>query len=86
MLNENASKAGLGTPTVLDNFSCSGCYLRLARRLEKGEKVTLITQISGAVIVLRGVVHRVRQRKDGTYGIGIATEQHQIFSLRKFQC
>jgi hypothetical protein len=71
---------------VLDNFSCSGCYLRLARRIVKGEKVMLITQISGAIIVLRGVVQRIRLRKDGTYGIGVTTEQHQIFSLRKFQC
>ena len=84
-LNVGACQKSLGVRTVLDNFSASGCYLRLTHRVEQDERLVLITQISGAVIVLRSVVLRVELRKDGTYGIAATISQHQIFSFGKFQ-
>lgn len=85
MLNADGCQESLGVRTVLDNFSASGCYLRLTHKVKQRDCLLLITQISGAVIVIRGVVMRVRQRKDGTYGLAVAISKHQIFSLEKFQ-
>ncbi len=85
MLNVGTCQKSLGVRTVLDNFSASGCYLRLARRVKQGDSLMLITQISGAVIVIRGVILRVKQREDSTFGIAVSISQHQIFSLDKFQ-
>ncbi|MBD0370069.1 MAG: PilZ domain-containing protein [Pyrinomonadaceae bacterium] len=85
VLNAGTCQKRLGVRTVLDNFSASGCYLRLTRRVKQDDSLLLITQISGAVIVIRGVVLRVKQCKDSTYGIAVSISQHQIFSLDKFQ-
>ena len=84
-LNVGACQKSLGVRAVLDNFCASGCYLRMTHGIEQDESLVLITQISGAVIALRGVVLRVEQRNDGTYGLAVAISQYQIFSLGKFQ-
>jgi hypothetical protein len=85
VLNTNDCQESLGIRTMLDNFSASGCYLRLTYKVKRDDSLLLITQISGAVIVIRGVVLRVNQRKDGTYGLAVSISQHQMFSLNKFQ-
>ena len=85
VLNADDYQESLGVRTVLDNFSASGCYLRLTHKVKKDDCLRLITQIARAVIMIRGVVIRVNPLKDGTYGLAVSISQHQFFSLEKFQ-
>lgn len=66
---------------ALDNISANGFYARLAQPIKHDEKLLLITQISQAIIVLRGVVLRVEPQRDGTYGLAASIAQYRIFSL-----
>ena len=66
---------------MLDNLSASGFYLRLARPVEHGEKLSVITQISHAITLLRGTVLRVEPQTDGSYGLAVEIAQYRIFSL-----
>ncbi len=73
----------LGVYTVLEDFSASGFYMLRERPAEFGETIVVITQISQAIVMLRGTVVRVEKQPDGTYGLGVAVKRHQIFSLKK---
>lgn len=73
----------LGVYTVLEDFSASGFHMLRERPAELGECLVVITQISHATVMLQGTVVRVEERKDGTYGLGVAVKRHQIFSLKK---
>lgn len=73
----------LAAYTVLENFSASGFHMRLARPVELNEKLIVITQISQAVIMLRGTVVGAEEREDGTHDLAVTVECHQIFSSRK---
>ena len=66
---------------VLDNLGADGFYLRLAQPMELGEKLLVITQISQAVIMLRGRVLRVEPQTDGAYGVAACVAQYRIFSM-----
>ena len=66
---------------MLDDLSAGGFYLRLARPAREGEQLLVVTQVSGAVIVMRGAVLRVEPQEDGTCGLAVAVRRHQIFSL-----
>jgi hypothetical protein len=46
-----------------------------------GAKLLVITQISQAVIILRGSVMRVEQQTDGAYGVAACIAQYRIFSM-----
>lgn len=80
-LDVTGSGQKLGVYTVLDNLSAGGFYLRLAQPARAGENLLIVTQISQAVIVLRGSILRVERQEDGTYGLAVAVVRHQIFSL-----
>jgi hypothetical protein len=80
-LDVTATSQKLGVHTLLCNFSVGGFYLRSAQRMEHGEKLSVITQISQAIIVLRGTVLRIEPQMDGTYGLAVKIAQYRIFSL-----
>lgn len=71
----------LGTYLTLDNLSAGGFYVRLDHYFSWHEKLFLVTQISQAVIAIRGSVLRAGDREGDGYGHAFAIEQHQIFSL-----
>lgn len=79
-LDVAACRQSLGVRTVLDNLSAEGFYLRLAYPVKEGESLMVITQISHAVLMLRGEVRRVEEQGDGTYGLAGRITRHQIFS------
>lgn len=79
-LDVAACKQSLGVRTVVDNLSADSFCVRLAYRVEEGEKLLVITQVSQAVLILRGEVTRVEEQKDGTYSMAVRITQHQIFS------
>lgn len=66
---------------MLDNLSAGGFYLRLARPLAEGERLLVVVRLFRAVVVLRGAVLRAEPQPDGTTGLAVAVERHQIFSL-----
>lgn len=66
---------------MLDNLGVEGFYLRLAQQVELGAKLLVITQISRAIIMLRGSVLRVEPQTDGAYGLAACIAQYRIFSL-----
>ena len=80
-LDVTGSGRRLGVHAVLDDLSAGGFYLRLARPAREGEQLLVVTQVSGAVIVMRGAVLRVEPQEDGTCGLAVAVRRHQIFSL-----
>ena len=73
---------GLGVQTTLDDIGADGFRLRLNRQVETGDKLLVVTKIAEAVVVLRGVVTRAEKLEDGSYELAVATERHQIFSLK----
>jgi hypothetical protein len=80
-LDAIASGQKLGAYAVLENLSASGFYLRLARPVEHGEKLSVIAQISNAIILLRGTVLRIEPQTDGSYGLAVEIARYRIFSL-----
>lgn len=71
----------LGAPLLIDNLSAGGFYVRLARSVGEDERIFIVTQISQAVIVMRGAPLRSVRYPDGTCGQAFSILQHQIFSL-----
>ena len=75
--------------TVLDNFSGTGLYLRLARRVEPGMKLFIVVRLSlaparqarAARVALRGVVLWVEPQADGRHGIAVAFRRHRFLYL-----
>jgi hypothetical protein len=84
-LDVTGSDQKLGVYTMLENFSASGFYMRLARPVEPGAGLLVITQISQAIVLLQGSVVRVEELEGGAYGMAVVIAQHQIFSLRSNQ-
>ena len=70
---------------MLENFSASGFYMRLPQPVEQSGRLIVITQIAQAIVLLQGLVVRVDELEGGAYGMAVAIEQHQIFSLRSSQ-
>lgn len=54
--------------TVLENLSAVDFQLRLAERVEAGERLFVVTRICNAVVVLRGIVLHTPPRADRTGG------------------
>ncbi|HKQ51820.1 MAG TPA: PilZ domain-containing protein [Pyrinomonadaceae bacterium] len=79
-LDVAACKQSLGVRTVVEDLSAGGFSLRLAYPVEKGEKLLVITQVSQAVLLLRGEVKRVERQADDTYRLALSITRHQIFS------
>jgi hypothetical protein len=68
--------------TVLDNFSSSGLYLRLARRVLPGVRLFVLMRLSVApnatYIALRGVVLRTEPRPGGIFGTALRFTHHRF--------
>jgi hypothetical protein len=79
-LDVAACKQSLGVRTVIEDLSAGGFSLRLAYPVDEGEKLLVITQVSQAVLLLRGEVTRVEQQADDTYRLTLSITRHQIFS------
>lgn len=75
-----ACKQSLGVRTVVEDLSAGGFSLRLAYPVEEGESLLVITQVSQAVLLLRGEVTRVEREADDTYRLTLSITRHQIFS------
>ena len=71
----------LGVQTTLDNIGADGFLMRSSQRFETGEKLLVVTKVSQAVVVLRVAVTRVDELEGGAYGVAVAVEKHQMFSL-----
>lgn len=79
MLEVPTGNESLGVRTVLDNLSASGFSLSLSCPVKIGDKLLVITQISQAIVLLRGEVTSVEQ--DGPlHKLRLKITQHQIFS------
>jgi hypothetical protein len=71
---------------VLDNISPGGLYLRLARSIRPGTRVSVAVRLSAAPaskvsalrLVARGVVLRAEPQPDGTCGIAVAFTRRRI--------
>ena len=79
-LDVAACKQSLGVRTVIEDLSAGGFSLRLAYPVKEGEKLLVITQVSQAVVLLRGEVTRVERQADDTYRLTLSITRHQIFS------
>jgi hypothetical protein len=75
-----AGNESLGVRTVLDNLSARDFCLQLNHPVELAEKLLVITQLSQAILMLRGEVTRVEKENAGTYHLCVSITQHQIFS------
>ena len=81
----DASGEAFGIHTVLDNFSASGLYVRLERRVECGTKLFAIVHISTSqpevpapCVAVRGVVLRAEPQPDGTWGAAVRFTRYRF--------
>ncbi len=79
-LDVAACKQSLGVRTIVEDLSAGGFSLRLAYPVDEGEKLLVITQVSQAVVLLRGEVVRSERQPDDTYRLTLSITRHQIFS------
>jgi PilZ domain len=71
---------------VLDNFSSSGLYLRLARPVQQGIRLFVLIRLSvsskadalATYIALRGVVLRSEPRPGGIFGTALRLTHHRF--------
>lgn len=80
-LDLTGSGKQLGDYLVLDNLSAGGFYLRLTQAVSAHDNIFVVTQISQAVVVIKGSPLRSQLQADGGYGLAYAIKQYQIFSL-----
>jgi hypothetical protein len=72
--------------TVLDNFSSSGLYLRLSRRVQQGIRLFVVIRLSAipntdgsaACIALLGLALRTESRPGGVFGTAIRLTNHRF--------
>jgi hypothetical protein len=79
VLNLAGCDNSFGLRTELENLSAGSFYLRLGQLFEEGEKLLVITQVSHAILVLRGVISHIETLPDGMHGLSVSIIQHQIF-------
>ena len=70
----------LGVRTVLNSLSATDFCVQMDRSATPGETLLVITQLSHAVLMLRGEVTRVQEVKADSYCLCLRIIQHQIFS------
>lgn len=73
---------GLGATVVLDDLSAGGFRMELPRRIERGETLLVVAQVSHALIALRGPVLRVEPLREG-FRVAVAVTRYRFFSLQK---
>jgi hypothetical protein len=70
----------LGIRTVLNSLSATEFCMQLSEPVAVGEELLVITQLSHAILLLRGEVMGVEQNKSGSNCVSLRITQHQIFS------
>jgi len=68
---------------VIDNMSSNGVYLRIPRRVNSGDEMSLVIRLlssvdSGATALVRGEVLRHEPQADGLHGIALAIEHYEF--------
>jgi len=68
---------------VIDNMSSNGVYLRIPRRVNSGDEISLVIRLlsnvdSGASTLVRGQVLRHEPQADGLHGIALAIEHYEF--------
>jgi SpoU rRNA methylase family enzyme len=81
VLEQGKTSRQLGVRTVLNTLSATDFCLQLAHRVRAGEELLVITQLSNAILLLRGEVTKVQKEKAGSYNLSLVIKKHQIFSL-----
>jgi len=72
--------------SILDNFSASGLYLRMARSLKQGAELLILVQLptasdgkaAGSLIEAQGVILRAEPQADGACGVAVAFTKHNF--------
>jgi SpoU rRNA methylase family enzyme len=78
---EKANASGnLGVRTVLTSLSATEFCMQLNEPVELGEELLVITQLSHAILLLRGEVTEVQKSNSGSNCVSLRITQHQIFS------
>ncbi len=70
----------LGVRAVLTSLSATDFCMQLHHSVDKGDKLMVITQLSHAIVLLRGEVVGVEQHEQGS-DCCLRIQQHQLFSL-----
>jgi hypothetical protein len=83
VLNLAGEENPFGLRTEIENMSAGSFYLRLSQPVEVGEKLLVITQVSHALIVLRGSISHIETLPDGARGLSVSIIRHQIFPLKR---
>ena len=68
---------------VIDNMSSNGVYLRLPRRMNSGDELSLVIRLlssvdSGATALVRGQILRDEPQADGQHGIALAIKHYEF--------
>jgi hypothetical protein len=81
----DASGEAFDIHTVLNNFSTSGLYVRLERRIDPGTKLLAFVRLSTSApevpapcVAVRGIVLRAEPQPDGTGGIAVRFTRHRF--------
>ncbi len=83
MVLDAGGEQGLGATVVLDDLSAGGFSMGLSRRVERGETLLVVAQVSQALIALRGLVLRAEPQSEG-FRVAVAVTRHRVFSLQEF--
>jgi len=68
--------------TALGNLSLSGLYVCLERPIAVDSPLSAIIRFEGLEVKTTGVVKRVEPQPDGSFGLGVAFDSYNIFSIR----
>jgi hypothetical protein len=81
----DASGEAFESHTVLDNFSASGFYVRLKRRVRSGAKLFAIVHVPmsppempATRVAVRGEVLRVEPQPGGTWGVAVRFTRYRF--------
>lgn len=80
VLEKTKASENLGVRTVLNSLSATEFCMQLSEPLTIGEELLVITQLSHAILLLRGEVTSVEPAKSGFHRLYLRIKQHQIFS------
>jgi hypothetical protein len=80
VLEKADASENLGVRTVLNSLSATEFCMQLSQPVALGEELLVITQLSHAILLLRGEVTKVQQPQSGSPCLSLRIKQHQIFS------
>jgi hypothetical protein len=84
----NSSGEAFEASTVLDNMSSGGLYLRVEQDVSKGTQLLVTIRLSTkridlvpvANVAVKGIVLRIEEQTNGTYGLGISIHSRRFVS------